>query len=58
MFNFKTIVKIIAKNPPSIAIAFGGVMIISGQTEAGYAFLYAGVFLQVLWLIMKKLRKR
>jgi len=55
---FKTIVKIFAKNPPSIAIAFGGIMIMSGQTEAGYHFLNAGIFLQVLWIIMKMVRKR
>ena len=44
------IIKIFAKNPPSIAIALAGVLILAGQTGVGILFLTVGVILQALWL--------
>lgn len=49
-----TIIKIIAKNPPSIALTLGGILILSGQTETGILFLISGVILQVLWLLKQR----
>jgi hypothetical protein len=48
------IIKIFAKNPPSIAIALAGVLALAGQTGTAVAFLAVGIFLQVLWLILKR----
>jgi hypothetical protein len=48
------IIKIFAKNPPSIAIALAGVLILAGQTGAGILFLTAGAILQVLWLLKNR----
>jgi hypothetical protein len=45
------IIKIFAKNPPSIAIALAGVLMLAGQTGAGILFLAVGVVLQALWLL-------
>lgn len=45
------IIKIFAKNPPSIAIALAGVLMLAGQTAAGILFLAVGVVLQALWLL-------
>jgi hypothetical protein len=46
------IIKIFASNPPSIAIAIGGVLALTGQTAVGLAFLGVGVVLQALWLLL------
>lgn len=46
----KTIVKIFAKNPPSIVIVFAGMLALSGQMKEAYDFLFAGVFMQSLWI--------
>jgi hypothetical protein len=46
----ETIVSIIAKSPPAIAIALGGVGLLAGISGSGW-LLAIGVFLQVLWLI-------
>jgi hypothetical protein len=48
-----TIIKIIAKNPPSIILAFAGILALVGQTNDAYNFLYAGIFLQVAWILMR-----
>jgi hypothetical protein len=46
----KTIIEVVAKNPPSIAIALAGVLAIAGQTGTALQFLAVGIFLQVLWI--------
>jgi hypothetical protein len=43
------IVKVIAKNPPSILLALGGLGLLLGIAGAGI-LLGLGVFLQVAWL--------
>lgn len=49
----EAIIKVFAKNPPSIAIAVAGLLALTGQlTEAEY-FLVAGIFMQVLWIVGK-----
>jgi len=53
----KAIVKILAKNPPSIVLAFAGILALARQTSEAYTFLYAGVFLQIMWLLMKYYRR-
>jgi hypothetical protein len=47
------IVKIFAKNPPSIALALAGVLALAGQTGTAVAFLAVGIFLQALWLLKR-----
>jgi hypothetical protein len=47
----KAIVRIMAKNPPSIAIAVAGLLALAGQTTEAALFLIAGIFLQALWLL-------
>jgi hypothetical protein len=44
-----TLVRIIAKNPSTIALVFGGLMVIAGNA-AGWVFVVIGVGLNVLWL--------
>ena len=58
----KAIFEIVADNPPSIAIAIGGLMLlvgypsqIQGLVIAGWIFFFVGVLLQVLWLFRDKL---
>jgi len=58
----KAIFEIFADNPPSIAIALGGLMLLFGYPSqihglviAGWAFFLAGVFLQILWLFRDRL---
>ena len=46
----RTIIRIVAKNPPSIAIALAGVLAIAGETGTALAFLAVGIVLQTLWL--------
>jgi hypothetical protein len=57
MSGIEAIIKIFANNPPSIAIALGGLMLLIGYPSqnqgliiAGWAFFIIGVILQVLWL--------
>jgi hypothetical protein len=47
----KSIIEIIAKNPPSIAIAIAGLLTLMGRLSEAALFLGAGIFLQVLWLL-------
>jgi len=47
-----TIVKIIAKSPPAIAIALGGIGLLAGIPSAGWLLLI-GVVLQVIWLLFR-----
>jgi len=47
------IFKIIASNPPSIAIAGGILLMLSGQTESGTMVFYTGAILQGLWLALR-----
>jgi len=54
----KAIVEIIAKNPPSIAIAIAGLLIMSGQSKEAYDFLYAGIFMQIIWILGKYIFSR
>lgn len=49
----ESIVRVIAKNPPSIAIAVAGLLALTGQSKEAYDFLFAGIFLQGLWIIGK-----
>jgi hypothetical protein len=42
------IVKVLAENPPSILIAFGGVMQLAGR--GGMELILLGVFLNLVWL--------
>ena len=58
----KAIFEIIADNPPSIAIALGGLMLLIGYPSeirglviAGWVFFFVGVFLQILWLFRDRL---
>ena len=44
-----TTAKIIAKNPPSIAMLIGGIIILTGQPEGWLAF-FSGVGLQIFWI--------
>jgi hypothetical protein len=50
----KTIISIVAKNPPSIAIALAGVLALTGQTETATLFLIVGIGLQILWLFKNR----
>jgi len=54
----KAIVQIIAKNPPSIAIAIAGLLVASGQLKEAYDFLYAGIFMQIIWILGKYILSR
>lgn len=54
----KAIVEIIAKNPPSIAIAIAGLLIMFGQAKEAYDFLYAGIFMQIIWILGKYILSR
>jgi len=47
----KAIIRIIAKNPPSIAIAIAGLLTLTGHLSEASVFLVAGVFLQSLRLL-------
>jgi hypothetical protein len=47
----RTIIRIIAKNPPSIAIAIAGLLTLMGRLSEAAVFLGAGIFLQALWLL-------
>jgi len=60
MSLIEVILEIFANNPPSIAIALGGVMLlfgyplqIQGLIVAGWIFFLAGVLLQILWLYLQ-----
>lgn len=46
------IAQIIAKNPPSIFIALGGIGWLAGVNGAGI-LLFAGFVLQILWLFFR-----
>lgn len=47
----KAMIRIIAKNPPSIAIAIAGLLTLTGRLTEAAIFLTAGIFLQALWLL-------
>jgi hypothetical protein len=49
----RAIIKIIAKNPPSIAIVLAGLLALTGQCGEATLFLGAGILLQIFWLIGK-----
>lgn len=49
----KAIVRIMARNPPSIAIAAAVLLALAGQSSEAYTFLVAGILMQVLWIIGK-----
>jgi hypothetical protein len=46
-----TIIEIIAKNPPSIAVAIAGLLALAGDYNNAIKFLFAGIFLQGLWIL-------
>lgn len=46
-----TFVKIIARSPPAIAIALGGVGMLLGIAGAGW-LIAAGIGLQLAWLVL------
>ena len=48
---FRAIAKIIAKNPPSIVLVFAGMLAVCGQMKEAYDFLWAGIFMQSLWIL-------
>jgi len=52
-YMIKAIVQIVARNPPSILLAYAGLLAITGQTKDAYNFLYTGIFLQIAWLVLK-----
>lgn len=52
------IVKIFAKNPPSIVLTFAGILAIAGRTNDAYNFLYVGIFLQAAWILLSLFRGR
>lgn len=56
----EAVIEIFADNPPSIAIALGGLMLLVGYTikesglvVAGWAFFFGGFILQILWLYLR-----
>lgn len=49
----KAIVRIMAKNPPSIAIAIAGLLALAGRSGEAIMFLFAGIFLQILWMFVR-----
>jgi Na+/phosphate symporter len=49
----ETVVKIIARNPPSIAIAIAGLLTLAGHSSEAAIFLIAGILLQGLWILRK-----
>ena len=51
----KTIIKMIARNPSSIAVVFAGLLALAGHIKEAYDFLYAGVFMQSLWIVVRYL---
>ena len=57
----EAVFEIFADNPPSIAIALGGLMLLvgflmkeGGLITAGWVFSFAGFILQVLWLYLRR----
>ena len=50
--GFDVIMEFIARNPPSILFLGAILVYITGHTDFAYSLLIAGIFLQVLWLIM------
>ena len=54
----KAIIRIMAKNPPSIAIAAAVLLALAGQSNQAYAFLVAGILMQGLWIIGKYVLSR
>jgi hypothetical protein len=51
----EAIVKIFAKNPPSIAIAAACLLALAGQLREAEYFLVAGILMQALWIVGKYL---
>ena len=47
----QSIIQIIAKNPPSIAIAVAGLLALAGDYNNVVTFLFAEIFLQGLWIL-------
>jgi hypothetical protein len=47
------IFKLIAANPPSIAMAGGVLLMLMGDVELEKQFFTVGVVLQVLWLLLR-----
>jgi hypothetical protein len=56
MLNAK--VKILAKNLPSVVLTFASILAIAGRTNDAYNFLYAGIFLQIAWILLRFCRER
>ncbi|MCW4004773.1 MAG: hypothetical protein NWE95_12765 [Candidatus Bathyarchaeota archaeon] len=50
----QAIIKIFAKNPPSIAIALAGTLALLGRYSEATSFLFGGILLQVLWLFLRR----
>jgi hypothetical protein len=46
------VIKILAKNPPSILIAGGVILLLAGKNN-GMDLVYLGVILQIIWLVLK-----
>jgi len=49
----EVILKFVATNPPSIALAGGILLMLTGNAELGKQVFTTGVGLQVLWLVVK-----
>ena len=61
MSSIGVIFEIFARNPPSIAIALGALLLLIGYSikeggliTAGWVFFIAGFILQVLWLVLQR----
>lgn len=46
------IMKFIARNPPSILFLGAILVFLMGETDFAYTLLVAGIFLQVIWLVL------
>ena len=47
------IIKIMATNPPSIAMAGGVLLTLAGNSDLGMKMFYTGALLQGLWLALR-----
>ncbi len=54
--DLEVVMHFFAKNPPSILFLGALLLVLVGQGDFAYDFLIAGVFLQVLWLVLRKVR--
>jgi hypothetical protein len=48
------LMQFIAKNPPSILLLGAVLLYLIGNTETANVLLVGGIFLQVLWLVLRR----